>query len=141
MADVVTAVAANGPGKGVAAPGSRRALLRTAEAVQSGINTMPTRVRIEISLALLHSCDIHRDWSKFWFLVPREVDTVAELLASLWQLLVIDLNPQVKISCQGFYIPTSSSVEILREGDVVLVQLWSEEASCAAATALSLIHI
>ena len=113
-------------------------VLKTVGSFQAGISRMPTRVKMEISHALLQSCDVHRDWSKFWILVPHEVGTVAELLVSLWQFLAIDEVheiPQVKISCQGFYIPTSSSVEILREGDLLLVQLWSEETSSCAVTA------
>jgi hypothetical protein len=87
----------------------------------------PTRVRITISHELLESCGIHHDWAKFWFLVPKDVSTVAELLVELWRLLHIDSHPQAKVSCQGFYIPTSSSVEILREGDILSVRQWSQD--------------
>lgn len=137
MAELVAAVGVNGAGERVAAGNTRRRQLSTAEPFQPSNKTTPTRVKIEISRALIQSCGIHHDWAKFWFLVPLEVDSVADLLAALWRLLLIDLNPQVKLSCQGFYIPTSSPVEILREGDVVLVQIWSEEATfsdCAVAT-------
>lgn len=89
-----------------------------------------TRVKVHFSCTLLKSCGIHLDWAKIWFVVPEEVSCVVELLSALWRLLQTDsMNPQVKISCQGFYIPTSSSVDILREGDVLSVQLLSEEAA------------
>lgn len=127
MTDHVPVATASARIESIAAGSTDARQLSTVVPSQVGIKLPPTRVRIEISSEFLNSCRIHQDWAKFWFLVPEEVYTVAEMLAALWRLLLIDVNPQVKLSCQGFYIPTSSSVQILREGDIVLVQLWSEE--------------
>jgi hypothetical protein len=85
------------------------------------------RIKLQLSPALLQSNAIHDDWAKIWFLIHPGVTTVGDMLPDVWAMLRLSSFPRVRVSIDGYFVPTSSPIGILREGDVVNVMLWSED--------------
>jgi Coilin N-terminus len=93
------------------------------------------RVKLALSSAVLRCCGLHRDWSRVWFELPDTAATVADLIREIWAFTQANKFPNVKLACDGFFLPHSASVGIVREGDLLYVMEWSEDLRSEALSA------
>ena len=77
------------------------------------------RLQINFDADVLQSVNIHTDWQHIWFSPSPGAVTVADLLSEVWEMMEVDLAPNVKVSWRGSFIPVRSTVNVFADEAVV----------------------
>lgn len=92
------------------------------------VNGQPiqTRVKLQLSSYMLQKYSLGEHWRKFWFVIPPQTPSLADLLPDVWATLKLHDVPKVKVFVEGCYVPPQSRSGILREGDEIDIVLLDE---------------